>query len=1209
MLHLYTFGGLRIERDGQLFQLPTQKARDLLAYLITFRDRPHPRSALASVLWPNLAEERARRRLSDTLWRVRRAVGPDIILVNEDTIAFNQACDHWLDIQEFENKTQEAGCEGQTDPHRILHLASCIPLYRGPFLDGLYYDWVLLERERLRELYLRALGHLLERYKQVGDYKAALETAQQLVAVEPLHESAHRELMRLYHLQGRDAKAIAQYHRCREILEETLETTPAPETEALYHVLSRRVPSQTEIPSVHLPAPARRPIFDLDELPLVGRDAERAALLNRLEAAASGRGGIVLVEGEVGIGKSRLTQELIAGAHWRNIHVVIANADESHISSLYVPVLISALTPLRVRQLTHLVDPIHFQAAAPILPCIAQALPDLPPLSDLPPPQARGRLEQALIAIILGLARITPHLWVLEDIHWADAETLSLLSLLLPRLANSRTLFLLTGRSADLRAAPKVWNALQTLDRTGPFPRHILTRLDADAVGCLVRDLLGEEEPSLTAHLARESEGVPLYLVETLKAWHDEGHLYSTERGTWRWRGDSSTDLPSRLGRAVIAHRLSYLSPAAEELLTAAAVIGVEVDFDLLASVCAPSVASLDQDVFDPHLLAASNELLHLRFLVETDVGYRFSHESVRQTIYLRLSPLQRQRLHRRVALAVESLFPDQFELLAHHFAAAGERQPAVHYLTLAADRARTFLAHRSALTCYDRLLDMLPHPDDRLARYDVLCDRAEVLGWIGDREAQGRDLEAMLRLVQALADDTRLANALHLRSEWHRLQGRYRPAEEDALAALKIYRQTGDDRARAALLNQLGWNVVYTADYAQAVGYFQEALPIYRDLDDLRGQIGSLSGLINAAELDGNYGLALSYLRQNMALAEATGDPHRISHALHNTGVIYYDLGDMDAAQTYLQRALRLKESTGDRRSQALTRFYLGVMTIERGDFEIAQTHLDAALEAFREVQDLSWEGDALAALGRLALLQGRPDAAGERLRAAYQRRQELGEPAYAVIDLSYLSLAELALGDKAAAWQHSREAVTDLEAGLAGVEHPCRIYYNHFCVAESTRHWAAARVALEQAADIVSEYAERIDDSALREKFCTGHRVNRAIIEAIASQPPPGRLRVRLSLADAPVHRRPTAGETVIVIWTVDAGESDASLAEREGKVALRRHRLLRLLTEAEAVSARPTVADLAGGLDVSPRTVRADLAALRRQGHVVHTRGRRT
>jgi predicted ATPase/DNA-binding SARP family transcriptional activator len=1205
MLHLYTFGGLRIEDDGQSLQLSTYKARDLLAYLIAFRDRAHPRSVLTGLLWPDLPEDRARRRLSDTLWRIRRVLG-DHVLADEEYIWFNTDLPHWLDAEQFQSvasslKPETLRAEPRGEAADLRSIEDTLALYQGPFLDGLYHDWILLERERLRGLYLQTLGHLLELHKQVGDYAAALTIAQRLVVVEPLHEAAHRELMRLYHLLSRDAEAVAQYHHCREILREELDVAPAPETEALYQVLSRRASLPPATTDVHLPTPSRRPAFNLDEPPLVGRQVERAALLSHLEAAASGQGGIVLLEGEAGIGKSRLARDLVAGARWRNIAAVVVRADENTIASygLFLAALFPPLTSLRLRQLTRLVEPAHLQATTHLLPAIAEALPDMPPLPDLPPPQASERLQQALVALVLGLARIAPHLWVLEDLQWADAETLSLLPLLASHLTGSRILFLLTGRSAGLRANPAAWSTLQALDRAGSLPRYTLTRLDTDAIGSLVRDLLGEDDLTLSEHLTRESDGIPLYLVETLKAWRDEGYLLPAENETWHRRGDAPTVPSSYLGEAVIGHRLSHLSPTAEEVLAAAAVIGAEVDFDLLTRVCSRPP--------DRYLLS-TDELLRLSFLVETDVGYRFSHDRVRQAVYRRLSLSQRQRLHRNVALALEDLSPEQFELLAHHFAAAGQREPAIHYLTHAARRARELFAHQTAMTCYDRLLDLLTHPQDRPARYDVLRDRAEVLGWVGDREAQGRDLEEMLRLARDLSDDARIAATLRLRSEWYRLQGHYEPAYEDALAALEIYRRLGDDHNQAALLSQLGWNVIYTANYAQAAGYFREALSIYRGLDDLQGQISCLSGLTNAAELDGRYSLALSYMQQNMALAEATGDPRRIGRALHNMGVLHYDLGDIDTAKAHLYEALHLKESTGDRRSQALTHYYLGVVIIEHGDFEAAQAHLDIALEALREVQDASWEGDTLAALGRLALLRNDPDAAKKHLGAAYQRRQELGEPAYAIIDLSYLALAELALGDEAAAWQHSQETVAELEAGLSGVEHPQRIYYNHYRVARATRHWAAARAALEEAAHIVNERAERIDDPALRKTYRTGIRANRAIAEAAARLPPPGRLRVRLPRADTPAHRRPTADETVAVIWTIDAGREDTALAEQEGKVVLRHHRILRLLAEADAAGTLPTAADLAGVLDVSSRTIRNDMAILRREGHAVRTRGSR-
>jgi DNA-binding SARP family transcriptional activator/predicted ATPase len=1201
MLRLYTFGGLRIERDNQPLQLPTQRARDLLAYLVVFRDRPHPRAVLSGILWPDLPEGKARRRLSDTLWRVRRALG-DCLAADDETIWFNTELPCWLDVRAFESGVQDDHVD-----------ASCLQLYRGPFLDGFFHDWVLLERERLHSLYLEAQQRLLEEHKQAGDYVAALEVARRLVTTEPLHEAAHRELMRLYHLLGRDAEAVAQYHRCCETLQEELGVSPAKETTALYHTLSGNVPA-TDMPSPHLPIQARHFALDFDELGLVGRDAERAALLRHLEAALSGQGGFVLLDGEPGIGKTRLARELVAGARWRNVATTTACAGDLAISSSYAWLLAALkplLTPLRIRQLGHVVDAEHLWAVAPLLLSLAQVLPDTPSPSDLPPAQARGRIQQALIALVLGLGCIAPHLWVLEDLQWADAETLALLPLLLPRLTKSRTLFLLTGRSAELRANSAVWDMLQVLDRAGPFPRYTLGRLDADTIGSLVRGLLGENVPDLASHLLRESEGVPLFVVETLKMWRDDGYLLFDELDGWRLRGDVPQTFPHHLGDAVISHRLSYLSQPAETTLSVAAVIGPEVDFDLLAYVCTHQLPA-STNTSDVDYIAISDELLRLGFLVETDDDYRFSHEQVCRIVYHRLAQTQRARLHRRIALALETLSPDRFELLAHHYAAAGDRQPAIHYLTRAAEQACGLFAHQAAAACYDRLLDLLIHPEDRLARYEVLHDRAKVLGWLGDREAQGRDLEEALELARALAGgaslvDAHVAATLQLRSEWYRLQGRYEPADEDALVALDMYRQMGDERSQATLLCQLGWNVVFTADSPRAFDYLNESLAIYRSLEDLQGQLDCLNGLTGAAELAGEYCGALSYVQESNRLAELVGDPHLISRTYLNLGAIRCALGDLEAAMADLQQALEISETASDRPIQASAHCYLGIVDTERDRFASAQAHLELALETFREVQDLSWEGDALAALGRLALLRGDLAAAIEYLQAAHQRNQESNELGYATTDLSYLARAELALGDEDVAWRNSLEAVQTLEAGLQGVEHPQRIYYNHFLVAQATRHWAVARTALERAADSVEKHASRIDDPALRKSYLIGLRVNRAIAEAAAELPPPGCLRVRLPRADAPPHRRPAPDETVGLVWTLDTGEQDAAPVRQEGKVAARRRCILRLCAEAEASGASPRADDLAGALQVTPRTIRTDLAALHRQGHAVCVCGR--
>jgi len=1205
VLRIFTFGGLLIEQDGAPLQLPTQKARDLVAYLVTFRDRRHSRSLLAGLLWPDLPEEKARRRLSDTLWRVRRALG-DYVAADEEFIWLNTDFPCWLDVGQFQTVLADLRLETSS----LEPVEKALALYRGPFLDGFYHEWALLERERLQGLYLEALGAMLDFYKQAGDYAAALTIAQRLIAVEPLQEAAHRELMRLYHLLGRDAEAIAQYHRCRRILQEEIGVAPAPETESLYQILSQRLAPDHEVDTskVHLPFAAHRPVPDLDEPPLVGRDAERALLLGHLEEAASGRGGMVLLEGEPGIGKTRLAKELVAGARWRNVRVFMAQARQGHGASygLLVAALEPALTPLRIRQLARLVEPEHLQVVVLLFPSIGQVLPELPSPSDLPQPQARERMRQALVTVILTLCHIVPCLWVLEDLQWADVETLSLLPLLLPRLGRSRAFFLLTGRSVELRAAPAVWEVLQALDRAGPFPRYVLSRLDVEEIGRLLHDLLGEEHPALSDHLARESGGVPLYLVETLKAWRDEGYLQPTERGTWCWVGEVPASLSPHPGEAVIDHRLSRLSSAARELLAVAAVIGPEVDFDLLASVC--MLPLVDRATPDLYLLA-SDELLRLGLLVETDIGYRFSHDRVCQMVYHRLPPSKRRRLHHRVARAMETLFPDRCESLAHHFVAAGERQPAIHYLLRAAEHAREVFAHEAALDCYDRLLALLLSPEDRLARFDVLCDRAEVLGWIGDREAQGHALEEMLSLARTLADDVRLARALHLRSEWHRIQGMYQPANEDAREALRIHRRLGDDHARARLLSQLGRNRLYVGECDQAEAYFQEALPILKATGDLKGQIECLMGQAYIAQYRGNLSTALSFCRRSLALAEETGDRQMLSYTLSAVGLGYIDLGDMDGAEPYLQRALQVAEASGEKRLQAVTHVRLAHISLNREDLETARARLWAGLQMLREVRDAPWEAYTLSVLGEVELLQGRYQVAREYLEAAYRLHLDLGEHDNAAVSLSYLAVAELAMGEEDLAWKHSQQVMRKAEAEWPGTECCPEVPYNCFLVAEGTRRWAAARAALEKAARVVVERTARIGDLTSQEKYRTGLRVHRAIAEALAQQPPPGQLRVRLARADAPGRGRLAPGETVTVVWTVDAGEEDAAFLKREGKVALRRHRILRLLAEAEAAGALPTVADLAGALDVSPRTVRADLAALRQQGHAVRTRGRRS
>ncbi|MBU0610543.1 MAG: hypothetical protein KKI08_21855, partial [Armatimonadetes bacterium] len=294
-LRVHLFGGFSITRNDSPISLPPRTAAcSLLAYLLIYRDRPHTRDLLAGTFWPELPDAVARRRLSQALWSIRRAFVPYPLLLTEgDTVRLNLELPLWLDVAEFEH--QVASGQQQQPSLAADQWLPAVDLYRGEFLAGYYDDWVLIERERLRELFLTALGQLVEAWKTKGEYERALLYARRLASEDPWREEAHREVMRLCHLLSRDAEALHQLQACRRVLAEELGVEPSPETEALAAEIAARSgpPAPPVIPSA---ARSRRvPLLERpDRLPLVGHRLDLGELVHQAEAALDHHGGLAL---------------------------------------------------------------------------------------------------------------------------------------------------------------------------------------------------------------------------------------------------------------------------------------------------------------------------------------------------------------------------------------------------------------------------------------------------------------------------------------------------------------------------------------------------------------------------------------------------------------------------------------------------------------------------------------------------------------------------------------------------------------------------------------------------------------------------------------------------------------------------------------------------------------------------------------------------
>jgi DNA-binding SARP family transcriptional activator len=918
-LRFRLLGGLTLSWDEQpLPPIRGATARSLLAYLATYRTQAHTRDLLAGTFWPDLPDAVARRRLSQAVWQIRKALDPHPVLLPEgDAIQINPDLPLWLDVEQF--TAHRAQCmEG--GPQALDHCARCVEHYHGDFLAGYYDDWVLPEREQLREAFLGTLERLVDGLKAQGDYEEALAHARRLVTEDPLHEEAHREVMRLCHLLGRDNEALQQWHLCREILAEELAAEPSAETTALADEIARRA-AEGEMP--HLPV-ASRPLSLLDrpdQVPLVGRRVERAELARHLELASSGRGGLVFLVGGAGVGKTRLMQEVARDAAWRGFGVSWGHSCELCAPPPYQPLV----EMLHDADLSHLTEVWRRE--------LGRLLPDLgPPPPHAEPEQEKGRLLEALARAFLALGQGAPHLLILEDVHWMESASFEALRVLLPRLPASRLLVVASFRPEELVGQPAAQQSLAALEATRIPQRLELEPLTLTETETLVRQVLGMRQaaPLFSQRLYNGTEGNPFFLTETLRTLVDEGLLQRDEAGEWSTPWDGGTDnyaglpVPPSITQG-IERRLAHLPSAVQDLLGVAAVIGRQVEFDLWLA-----AGECDEGT----TLAAAEDLTERGLLTEVEagvssadggdlLGYRFVHDTIRQVVYDNLSPVRRRLWHRRVAAALEALHREEVEALAHHYHLGQNWSQALHYALRAGERAQTVYANQQALDHYGRA-------DAWLAQGRATWPADQVARWQADlAERQGRV---------------------------HNLVGNYEAAEAAFARARRAWAGLGDWRSEARVLNRLSFWRFVQGDCVGASHYADTALGVVEGSSDT-GSVGlratSLTYLGLCAWTEGRYEDALPPLQQALADFEEIGtDAFGLARCLNSLGLVHLELGDLSLAEDCFARSLALRQQIGDRRGEAWCWHNQGRAALARGDLAAARENLEAAQAIFAEIE-----------------------------------------------------------------------------------------------------------------------------------------------------------------------------------------------------------------------------------------------------------------
>jgi DNA-binding SARP family transcriptional activator/tetratricopeptide (TPR) repeat protein len=949
-LRVALLGPPRVERDGAPIEVDTRKAIALLAYLALHPER-HGRDAVAGLLWPDYDTEHARGALRRTLSTLNKAVGPGWLAADRTTVGFARTS-FWLDVARFEELL--AGCRDHGHPPEaacpacVEPLTEAARLHRGDFLAGFslrdstsFDDWQYFQAERLR----RELAGTLERLAtaEIGrrQWDGAVDAARRWLVLDPLHEPAHRQLMRIYAWSGRRGAALRQYQACQRVLAEELGVEPLEETVAVHEAIqANRLPPPPEpTPAFGTPV-ARPPVGERSPTgagvqaavpsppaPLVGRAAEWAALLDAYAGVAAD-GRLVVLEGEAGIGKTRLAAELAGHARSLGAAVVGGHCYEEEALVAYGPFIeglrgVLAAGPGGLDRV-----PRHWLAEARrLLPELVEAYPDLPDPGPLDGPAAgRQFLEGVSQVLLAACAGPVPGVLILDDLHLADEASLDVLAYLVHRLRGRPLLVVACWRTEQVPAESRLRRLAAEARRAGQASVLRLRRLDAAEVAELVA-AVAPARAGAAGLLHERTEGLPFLVLEYLAAVGDAGELPALLPGG---------------ARDLLAARVRAVGEAARQLLAAAAVLGRSFDIDTVRAASGRS---------DEEAVAALEELA-ARGLVHEVAGdvYDFGHGLVRDLVYAETSLARRRLLHRRVgealAAGARGRRPQEppAASIARHLELGGATAEAADWHRLAGDQARAVFANHEALGHY-RAAVGLGHPDPAglhaaigdletlLGNYDAaLAAYTEAAAaapseerWVveqklgavsarrGDWDAAERHLTAALAALGPAGTEARRAWLAADRSLAAHRQGRDAAAERLATDALQLAGEAGDPAALARAHGMLGMLAVARGDHPAARRHLEQSLTLAEALPDPSARVAALNNLALAHRATGEVGLAVAHTRTALELCARQGDRHREA-ALHNNlaDLLHLD-GRHAEAMDHLKQAVAIFAEVGE--------------------------------------------------------------------------------------------------------------------------------------------------------------------------------------------------------------------------------------------------------------------------------------------------------
>lgn len=747
--------------------------------------------------------------------------------------------------------------------------------------------------------------------------------------------------------------------------------------------------------------------------PFVGRESELKTLEGFFNSILENRGSFVLIQGETGIGKTRLVEQFLERVHPRGATVIRGHGYHKEISPyrLFSEMLRSYFSSINydTRYLAPLLDNLTLGLLEKIVPEIEEYIPfdisriSTPPLS---PKEEKQRFYDMLLLFFSKLSHRYPLILDIEDLHWLEADTLELLRYLISNFRRSPILVIATSRGVETSSFTRKW--IESLEDQRMLHRLNLSGLDQSEVKSLIEAFFDQKlTGTFFKWLVDYTAGNPLFINETLRSGAEQdAFFFDPVESRWEIKEEYSQKAlePATL-QSVIERRLSGLDDLTRKVLSLAAIMGERFHLETLQSLLAISPTRLKRIVGDlmvRNLIQKSSD--------EETGGYRFTHHVVRLHIYEGLSPEFREETHQKVAVLLEkdqsrSDLSPKVEDLAYHFGNGkkdrSSLKKAVDYLIQAGQKMQKQYSESKAEQYFLQALGFLKNVPSSKGKHSKSFKLLECLGdvqtRIGKSDSAIDSYEQALKLgeTHGLLDQLKEAEmyrkigyVYHTISDYSKAISYY----QRALKKLKDVCSEPERTVYITICNSLGLTHIMKGEHQKCASWSKKGIKSADKRKHLRLIEQSYNNLGMVAYSQGKYEKAIEYFDRCLEFQQKIQDKSRLSALKVNLGVIHLNLGHYDKAQEYYYKALSRAQEMGNLSWKGIIYNNLGVLYKDRGEWEKALGFLEKSLRIREQYGDRRGMVSALDNLGMTFSAQGQLDKALDYVSRSFAICQEIG-------------------------------------------------------------------------------------------------------------------------------------------------------------------------------------------------------------------------